>query len=236
MGGWCEVFRFLLVAVLAWACTASQAAAPTTYVPAATPALAARAQCPANTFPCPTSLGAAFNDICCQNGQTCALDANNSPACCPAGAVCTGTAPATPLDSVPTAAVSYVPNSYFSFPYAATTFANSASCASAVAACSSNYGVCVAGLQRNGGYAVTINVPGGGGTTVGGMQGDLGASATPICSSLSSQACSRLGATKCESFGQRSGESAARLRLSPMLALLAGVGVVFFTTFPDARL
>lgn len=151
-------------------------------------------------------------------------------------AVCTGTAPATPLDAGPTAAVSYVPNPYFSFPYAPTTFANSASCASAVDACSSTYGVCVAGLQRNGGYAVTINVPGGGGTTVGGWQGDLGASATPVCSSLSSQACSRLEATKCESFGQGSGVGAARPRprLSPMLVLVTGA--IFFITFPDARL
>ncbi|KAF4509779.1 hypothetical protein G6O67_003917 [Ophiocordyceps sinensis] len=233
MGDWGNIFRLLFLA-------ASQAIAdspvPATYNPAATPALAARAQCPANTFPCPTSLGAAFKDICCRNGQTCALDANNSPACCPAGAVCTGTAPATPLDAGPTAAVSYVPNPYFSFPYAPTTFANSASCASAVDACSSTYGVCVAGLQRNGGYAVTINVPGGGGTTVGGWQGDLGASATPVCSSLSSQACSRLEATKCESFGQGSGVGAARPRprLSPMLVLVTGA--IFFITFPDARL
>ncbi|RDA85138.1 hypothetical protein CP532_1567 [Ophiocordyceps camponoti-leonardi (nom. inval.)] len=102
-------------------------------------------------------------DICCQNGQTCALDAHNSPACCPAGAVCTGTAPASPP---PTAAVSYVPNQFFSYPYAATSFDNSASCASAIHACSSNYDACVTGLQRDAAYAVTVNVPGGKGLTL----------------------------------------------------------------------
>lgn len=151
-------------------------------------------------------------------------------------AVCTGTAPSTPSDALPTATISYVPNPYFSFPYATTTFVNSASCASAVAACSSNYGVCVAGLQRNGGYAVTINVPGGGGTTVDGMQGDLGASATPICSSLSSQACFRLEATKCESFGQRSGAGANRSLLSPLLALIVCAGAISFSAWSDVRL
>lgn len=121
--------------------------------------------------------------------------------------------------------VSYVPNSYFSFPYAATTFGNSASCASAVKACSSNYNACVTGLRGSGGYGVTIDVPGGGGTTVGGIAGNLGPSATSICSSLSSQACSKLEATKCESFGNGSGASIARPHRSPVLALVAALGL-----------
>ncbi|KAL3961583.1 hypothetical protein ACCO45_003106 [Purpureocillium lilacinum] len=162
---------------------------------------------PCRHTPCPTSLGAAFKDICCQNGQTCALDANNSPACCPSGAVCTGTAPASAPTGGATAPVSYVENPYFSFPYAPTTFSNSASCAAATRACSSNYNACVTGLQGSGGYGVTINVPGGGGTTVAGAGSNLGASATPLCSSLSSKACAKLDATKCDSYGKGSGAS-----------------------------
>ncbi|KAJ6445528.1 Conserved oligomeric Golgi complex subunit 8 [Purpureocillium lavendulum] len=196
-----------------------------TYAPAATPlALFARdQQCPVDTLPCPTSLGAAFKDICCQNGQTCALDANNAPACCPSGAVCTGTAPASAPTGGATAPVSYVENPYFSFPYAPTTFGNSASCAAAGRACSSNYNACVTGLQGSGGYGVTVNVPGGGGTTVGGgTAGNLGASATPLCSSLSSKACARLDATKCSSYGQGSG--ASRFRHPPATPLVVLIG------------
>ncbi|PHH84497.1 hypothetical protein CDD83_1855 [Cordyceps sp. RAO-2017] len=200
--------------------------APATFVSAATASLLAREQCPANTFQCPSSLGVAFKDVCCLNGQRCALDANNSPACCPSGAICTGTAPIVTPGGSPTAAVSYVPNQYFPFPFAAASFGNSASCASAVAACSSNYGACVTKLQGNGGFAVTVNVPGGIGTTVGGSDQSLGGSATSICSSLSSQACSNLEATKCGSFGQGSGTSTIRCSLSTIKALIAGAGVV----------
>lgn len=57
-----------------------------TYVPIID-SLLPRAECPANTFQCPTSLGAVFSDICCSSGQLCALDNNNNPACCPSGYV-----------------------------------------------------------------------------------------------------------------------------------------------------
>ena len=55
-------------------------------------------------------------------------------------------------------------------------------------------------LNNGAGYGVTIAVPGGGGTTVNGGGGAYGASATPICSSLSSKACSNLEATPCSSY------------------------------------
>ncbi|PNY29297.1 Uncharacterized protein TCAP_00796 [Tolypocladium capitatum] len=225
MGNRLYVVLPLTLAGLSALSQAANSPAPATYAPAATVLLFARAQCPANTFPCPTSLGAAFNGVCCQDGQVCALDAKNDPACCPSGAVCTGTAPATAPTGGATPVLSYVPNSYFSFPYAATTFGNSASCASAATACSRNYNACVTGLQGSGGYGVTIDVPGGGGTTVGGTARNLGPSATSICSSLSSQACSNLEATKCESFGKGSGASIARSPRSPVLALVAAVGL-----------
>ncbi|RCI08910.1 hypothetical protein L249_4921 [Ophiocordyceps polyrhachis-furcata BCC 54312] len=196
-------------------------AAPTITSSSLAAPLLARAQCPPDTFQCPAYLGP---DICCQNGQTCALDAHNSPACCPAGAVCTGTAPAGPPQ---TAAVSYVPNQFFSYPYAATSFDNSASCASAIHACSSNYDACVTGLQRDAAYAVTVNVPGGQGLTVSPSQRHLGTSATAICSSLSSQACGKLQATRCEAYGQRS--AAASIGFPPRSALwtISGLSIVF---------
>ncbi|PFH58942.1 hypothetical protein XA68_13031 [Ophiocordyceps unilateralis] len=207
---------------LSQALASSPPPTPTSTLLAAPSALLlARAQCPANTFQCPASLGAPFTDVCCQNGQTCALDAHNSPACCPSGAVCTGTAPASPA---PTAAASYVPNQFFSFPYAATSFDNSASCASAVHACSSNYDACVTGLQRDAGYAVTVDVPAGRGLTVDPPRRHLGTSATAICSSLSSQACSRLQATRCEAIGQRSAALSTRSSLWP------AVGASVFST------
>jgi hypothetical protein len=54
---------------------------------------------------------------------------------------------------------------------------------------------------------VTIEVPGGGGVTVGGSMTSLGASATSVCSSLSSEACSDLQATSCDDFGDNAGVS-----------------------------
>lgn len=44
-----------------------------------------RNECPGGTFQCPASLGPAFSDVCCQNGQQCAVDNNDQPACCPSG-------------------------------------------------------------------------------------------------------------------------------------------------------
>lgn len=56
------------------------------FSPTAAPLLFARQQqCPDNTFQCPASLGEQFSDICCETGQSCALDEDNQPACCPSG-------------------------------------------------------------------------------------------------------------------------------------------------------
>lgn len=184
--------------------------------------LVARDECPANTFRCSEELGAVFSDICCPSGQVCALDNNNSPACCPSGAVCTGTAPADAPTANPTQATSYVENEWFSFPYAMTSFGNSAACASAIEACSGNFDICTARLGGGGdGLAVTIEVPGGGGVTITDAADSLGASATSICSSLSSEACTHLAATPCEAYDDDSG--AGRSRGS--LVGLAGVAI-----------
>ena len=132
-------------------------------------------------------------------------------------AVCTGKAPSSP---VPTQArgSSYVPNSYFSFPYAPASFANSASCAAAASACSQNYDACITNLASPG-YAVTVNVPGGGGTTVDGARNSAGSLATSICNSLSSEACYKATATKCDSFDKES--SVAKKSAFSPLTLLA---------------
>lgn len=119
--------------------------------------------------------------------------------------------------------VSYVPNAYFSFPYAATTFGDQAACTSAVNACSKNYDTCVTVLNNGAGYGVTIVVPGGGGTTVGGGAGAYGASATPICSSLSSKACSNLEATPCSSYKE---SDSSTTRANFCLAALGAAAVL----------
>lgn len=168
--------------------------------------------CLTNYYSC-DSQGAAFNGICCAINQVCALDASNSPACCPANAVCTGTAPST--FAPPSTSVSYVPNAYFSFPYAPTSFADAGACSSAVSQCGANYDTCTSRLEGVGsgaggsGAGVTVIVPGPGGTTVvGGGQATFTfapASATSICSSLSSEACNGLQTDMCTQTGVTTG-------------------------------
>ncbi|KAK3989208.1 hypothetical protein QBC44DRAFT_328207 [Cladorrhinum sp. PSN332] len=198
--------------------------------------IAKRQGCIPNFFSC-ANQGAVFNGVCCANGQTCGLDSNSNPACCPAGAVCTGTAPASFVTPSPqqTTAISYVQNPYFSFPFIATYFANQDDCSQAVRQCSANNAACTSQLQgqggAGGGYAVTIAVPGGGGTTVTAAAGVTyePASATSICSSLSSVACRDLRPTMCTlsatsagGFIFGSGNAAAR----PKAAHLGIVGAV----------
>ncbi|EKJ68297.1 hypothetical protein NXS19_001702 [Fusarium pseudograminearum] len=180
------------------------------YIPPASVIFKRDDSCPANTFRCSEELGERFRDICCQNGQTCAVDADDEPACCPSGAICTGTAPASATGAA-TASPSFVPNSYFAFPYAAATFENEASCTSAVSACGENYDQCVNYLGDGGQYGVTIVVPGGGGTTVeGGGQALGSSSATAVCSSLSSRACGNVSSADCSDYGNHASSSNSR--------------------------
>ncbi|KAF6814993.1 hypothetical protein CPLU01_14265 [Colletotrichum plurivorum] len=194
-------------AVLLAATSLSAKASPTVPTPTRTTAsistsayqaggavLSKRQDCPAGTYLCSNSLGATFEGICCATGQVCESDDSNRPACCPAGAVCTGTAPTTP-PSAPTA-VSYVPNEYFPFPFIATSL-DRGECSSAVRQCERNYESCVTQLQGDAGFGVTVVVPDGGGTTVAATRLDVGTSATPICSSLSSRACYGLENANC---------------------------------------
>lgn len=69
--------------LLAWVSVACASLQP--FQPVETAAVVAKRQaCLANFFSC-ADQGAAFNSICCENGQRCALDDNNNPACCPGG-------------------------------------------------------------------------------------------------------------------------------------------------------
>jgi hypothetical protein len=71
----------LMLFTLTWASTVCASLQP--FLPVETAAAVAKRQaCLSNFYSC-ADQGAAFNGICCQNGQRCALDANNNPACCP---------------------------------------------------------------------------------------------------------------------------------------------------------
>ncbi|KAI0151948.1 hypothetical protein F4776DRAFT_658883 [Hypoxylon sp. NC0597] len=185
--------------------------------------------CPANYFSC-EDRGAAFQGTCCENGQLCALDAHSQAACCPTTATCTGVAP-----TGTTPAPSFVSNSYFSFPYIPTSFANSVACTSALNQCSRNYDACVSDLAGTaaGVYGVTIVVPGGGGTTVAATQGTAlpSATATSVCSSLSSEACYNLQSSQCTQAGTTggfyigTGNDAPRPTAACMAGVIAGVGL-----------
>lgn len=140
--------------------------------------------------------------------------------------VCTGAAPSGNPTATASEAVSYVSNSYFSFPFAPTDFDDSAACESAVDACSENFEVCTANLAGGGGnFQVTVEVPGGGGITVGGSGQDLGqAEATSVCSSLSSEACSALEATSCDSYDNGAAPVGAHASTAALLAALTVAG------------
>ncbi|KAH7026348.1 uncharacterized protein B0I36DRAFT_249062 [Microdochium trichocladiopsis] len=182
--------------------------------------------CPGGYFSC-EDRGSAFLGVCCRNGQLCALDGNNQAACCPQGNVCTGVAPS----GTGAPAVSYVPNTYFPFPYVATSFSNSGACSAAVSQCNANYQACTADLAgANNGYGVTIVVPGGGGTTVAPTRPAVALpTATSVCQSLSREACHGLQGSQCTQTGTNNGfiigtGNAARPTAACMAGVLAGVG------------
>ncbi|CAG8953503.1 hypothetical protein HYFRA_00010253 [Hymenoscyphus fraxineus] len=189
--------------------------------------------CAPNYNSCST-LAANFGGACCIQGSTCTLDRARNVACCPIGAVCTGTvilgsaaptgiiigggattgpAPNTPTTTAPnnpnsatiTAAPSVVPNAFFPFPIIPTTYPNSVLCASAYTACSQNFAACTANL--GGAFGVTVVAPQGG-VTVAPTAVNLGvASANSVCSSLSQAACLNLRPSDCDRFGAAGGGS-----------------------------
>lgn len=186
-----------------------------------------RQNCPANYFYCSTIIQSA---ACCSTDAVCSLDNAGNPACCPIGSYCTGTIPvgskpsstavfvtttssgvvivsttttAAPATTTAAATITYVANPYFPYPYIATSFANSAACASAYSSCANNFAICTADLAGggNGGYAVTVSGPNGGVTVSPTAAMSLGtAIANAVCSSLSSVACSGNSGT-CSVYG-----------------------------------
>lgn len=75
---------WLWVGLVAGQAAAATSPATATYAPASF-IFRRQESCPANTFRCSQELGEQFADICCASGQTCALDADDEPACCPSG-------------------------------------------------------------------------------------------------------------------------------------------------------
>lgn len=75
------------------------------------------------------------------------------------------------------------------------------------------------------GLAVTIQVPEGGGVTIGASASDLGPAGVSICSSLSSEACSHLAATPCEQYGNDSSSGRIYGPLIVWYAILTASGV-----------
>lgn len=71
----------LLLMTLAFASAVGASLQPFRPVETAAP-LVKRQGCLPNFYSC-ADQGAVFSNICCQNGQRCALDAANNPACCP---------------------------------------------------------------------------------------------------------------------------------------------------------
>ncbi|TVY81577.1 hypothetical protein LSUE1_G003404 [Lachnellula suecica] len=153
------------------------------------------------------------------------------------GSTTTATTTTTGATATIPGAASYVTNQYFPFPIIATSYSNSAACNSAFQACQTNYAACTADLAGGGsGFAVTIVAPAGGVTVSPTIQSLGAASATSICSSLSSEACYNIQSSNCAQFGDGSGGSfvvsstknaAARQTVGCMAAagMMAGVGL-----------
>jgi len=198
------------------------------------PPLVKRQSCPSGYNVC-SSLGA--SDVCCPSDTTCALDQANHVACCPLGAVCTGTIGGTLTGSATTSGFvlggtttlstttsttnfatpsltltgSTVPNQFFPFVYIPTTYANAALCTSAYSNCQAESTACFNSLAGVNG--VTISGLGGGITQVGNT-GTILSSASSICSSLSMQACYGLQTTQCSAFPSATGVGGATVTVT----------------------
>ena len=182
--------------------------------------------CPDSYNSCST-LAAKYGGACCTQGSTCSIDKAHNIACCPIGALCTGTISAAKAATTSggttvgaatttgsatgttttsgtaatiTSTAGVLANPYFPFPVIATTFNDAAACSQAYTACQANYAACTQDLQGNA-FAVTVVAPAGG-ITVAPTAQNLGvASATSICSSLSQAACYTLKESNCAQFG-----------------------------------
>ena len=96
-----------------------------------------------------------------------------------------------------------MPNTYYPFVYAPTSFVDADQCSSAFTSCQAASTACFTSLA--GSYGVTVGGFGGG-ITVQGVSGTILSAASTICSSLSSAACSNLQqVSQCSNFGSGSG-------------------------------
>ncbi|EPS33537.1 hypothetical protein POX_a01469 [Penicillium oxalicum] len=208
--------------------------------------------CPWGYNPC-TSLG--NSNVCCRPDTSCSRDAADNIACCPTGAVCTGslTGPSTATETgtsfmFPHGATatttsstidpngasitgSVIPGAY-PFVYVPTTFPNSAVCSSYYSLCQSEYTQCTANLL--GRYGVTVGGVGGAGVTVQAVTAT--SQATSICSSLSQQACHGLQLNYCASVAtgaasEPSGNGALSTQSTSLYDLMAGVMVGIAAVF-----
>jgi hypothetical protein len=94
---------------------------------------------------------------------------------------------------------STVPNSYYPFIYAPTSFPDADQCSSAFTSCQAASTACFTSLA--GANGVTVGGFGGG-VTVQGVSGTILSAASSICSSLSSVGCSNLqDVSTCSNFG-----------------------------------
>ncbi|RAL17213.1 uncharacterized protein BO97DRAFT_380432 [Aspergillus homomorphus CBS 101889] len=171
--------------------------------------------CPSGYDAC-SKLG--HSDICCKDNTICTRDDANNIACCPTGASCTGTlsttgtgvvvvgdstssfrfpqtASATQTTDGPTSATLTGSTLAAAYPFVVipTSFANGQVCTSYYSQCQSEYTGCLS--QLGGGYAVTVAVDGGAGTTRAGVS-----AAMSTCSSLSLEACHGLNLGYCAAY------------------------------------
>lgn len=193
--------------------------------------------------------------LCCPSDNVCSIDSAGHPACCPQGAACTGTiAPisqgssptstGTPTTTFPFAtttitgnptggdfvqgsgasASSWVQNTFFPFAYLPTTYSSAAACSSAYSRCQSDAARCTAALASGQNFGVTVNAPNGG-VTITAVPSLGAASASSICSSLSSAACSgSWDVSACQAYGGGDGNGAGR-RCGDMYKMGAGVAL-----------
>ena len=121
-------------------------------------------------------------------------------------------------------ATSWVPNTFFPFAYLPTTYSSAAACSSAYSRCQSDAARCTAALANGQNFGVTVSAPNGG-ATITAVPSVGSASASSICSSLSSAACSGdWDVAACSAYPAGDGSGAQR-RCGDMYKMGAGVAL-----------
>ena len=206
------------------------------------PELLKRQACANNYYQCSNAAS-----LCCPRTAICSADRNNVVGCCPQGATCTGTlgasttgavtasttvpsvtasttsGPFVQATTVAAGGASTVSNAFYPFPYIATTYTNAAACSSAYTRCQSDAASCTNALM-GGAQGVTVSAPNGGATIT--AVTSLGAaSASAVCSSLSSQACYGLQVEACQAFDGSGNAAPTRAGCGAVAIGIAALGV-----------